>query len=136
MLDARKIGAYMAGLRRQRVLTQSEAAERLNISHQAVSKWERGESLPDIGMLPAIARLFGVTADELLRAGERSANHAVHAGHALASDTEQAVDSGFILAEHAASAELRSREDFTCFTHFPGAGPVLSRTINSAGIRR
>jgi len=67
MPDARKIGAWLAGLRRERDLTQMEGAERLNISHQAVSKWKGGESLPDIGMLPAIARLFGVTVDELLR---------------------------------------------------------------------
>lgn len=68
LLDTRKIGAYISRLRKERDMTQAELAERLNISHQAVSKWERGESLPDIGTIPAVAALFGLTVDELLRA--------------------------------------------------------------------
>ncbi len=48
-------------------LTQAELAERLNYSDKAVSKWERGESLPDITVIKAIADMFGVTVDWLLR---------------------------------------------------------------------
>lgn len=47
-------------------MTQLELAERLNYSDKAVSKWERGESLPDITVLKAIADLFGVTVDYLI----------------------------------------------------------------------
>ena len=55
-------------------LTQAELAEKLNYSDKAVSKWERGESLPDITVIKAIADLFGVTVDWLLREnGERPA---------------------------------------------------------------
>lgn len=49
MIDTRVIGVYISYLRKDRDLTQLELAERLNVSHQAVSKWERGESVPDIG---------------------------------------------------------------------------------------
>lgn len=47
-------------------MTQTEVAEALHISYQAVSKWERGESLPDITLLPRIAELFQISIDKLL----------------------------------------------------------------------
>lgn len=55
-------------LRRSASLTQAEFAEKLNYSDKAVSKWERGESVPDIATLKSIADLFGVTVDYLLEA--------------------------------------------------------------------
>ena len=56
----------LRALRRKKEVTQEELAEHLGISPQAVSKWERGEGLPDIMLLPTIALYFGVTVDELL----------------------------------------------------------------------
>ena len=53
-------------LRRKQDMTQLELAEKLNYTDKAVSKWERGESLPDIIILKAIADLFGVTLDYLV----------------------------------------------------------------------
>ena len=53
-------------LRRKAGLSQEQMAQRLDVSRQAVSKWETGESLPDTGKLLAISRLLGVTADYLL----------------------------------------------------------------------
>lgn len=53
-------------LRKNMGITQSGLAERLNYSDKAVSKWERGESLPDIAVLKEIADLFGVSVDYLL----------------------------------------------------------------------
>jgi DNA-binding XRE family transcriptional regulator len=44
MINSRKIGAYISKLRKEKDLTQVELADKLNISHQAISKWERGES--------------------------------------------------------------------------------------------
>jgi transcriptional regulator with XRE-family HTH domain len=53
-------------LRREKNITQEKLAEHLNVSIQAVSKWERSETLPDITMIIPIAGYFGVTTDELL----------------------------------------------------------------------
>ena len=60
------LGKNLKKLRVQKNLTQEKLAEFLGVSFQTISKWERGESYPDITMLPVIASLFGVTTDELL----------------------------------------------------------------------
>lgn len=53
-------------LRKTNNLTQEDLAEKLNVSRQAITKWESGVGTPDIGNIQAIARLFGVSMDELL----------------------------------------------------------------------
>ncbi|MDE7298237.1 MAG: helix-turn-helix domain-containing protein [Lachnospiraceae bacterium] len=64
-----KIGKKIAELRKKANMTQMELADRLGISYQAVSNWERGNSMPDISKLPELASMFEITIDELL--GER-----------------------------------------------------------------
>ncbi len=66
------IGEFIAALRKASGMTQRELAERLNVTDKSVSRWERDETVPDLTLIPVIAEIFGVTADELLR-GERSA---------------------------------------------------------------
>ena len=61
-----QFGETVRRLRRERGLTQEQLAGRLNVAFQTISNWERGECTPDLGMLPAIAGFFGVSADELL----------------------------------------------------------------------
>ncbi len=53
-------------LRAEKTVSQEKLAKFLNVSFQAVSKWENGNAYPDITLLPDIARFFGVTVDELL----------------------------------------------------------------------
>jgi len=60
------IAQNIASLRRAAGMTQIALAEELHYSDKAISKWERGESLPDIAVLKQIADLFGVTVDYLL----------------------------------------------------------------------
>ena len=59
------IGTNIAVFRRQQGLTQAELAEKLNYTDKAVSKWERGESVPDVTTLVQVADMFSVTLDEL-----------------------------------------------------------------------
>lgn len=60
------IAKNITALRQEQKMTQIELAEKLNYSDKAVSKWERGESIPDVMVLKTIADLFGVTLDYLL----------------------------------------------------------------------
>ena len=61
-----QIGTNISNLRKRQGLTQAGLAEKLNYSDKAVSKWERGESAPDVLTLAAIAQVLGVTVDDLL----------------------------------------------------------------------
>ena len=61
------IAGNISRLRREAGMTQLELAEILNYSDKAISKWERGESIPDVGTLKQIAERFSETVDYLLR---------------------------------------------------------------------
>lgn len=61
-----QIGLRLSNCRQNRNMTQEELAGRLGITPQAVSKWERSVSLPDISMLSDLARILGISADWLL----------------------------------------------------------------------
>ena len=65
-MDSKLIGASIATLRQERGWTQRQLARQLEVSHQAVSKWENGESTPDVETLVRLARLFGVSIDRLI----------------------------------------------------------------------
>jgi len=76
MFDTQKFGHALSVLRKEADLTQSEVADRLNLSRQAVSRYECGESFPDISILVQIAELFGLTLDALIAYGDPTAGEA------------------------------------------------------------
>ncbi len=61
-----RVGSNIAALRKQNHMTQAELAERLNYSDKAVSKWERGESMPDVMTLMLMAEQFGTDMNALV----------------------------------------------------------------------
>lgn len=70
-LDKERFGAFLCALRKEQGMTQKELAQRLFVSDKAVSKWERGQSVPDVALLTPLAQILGVTVTELLQ-GERT----------------------------------------------------------------
>ena len=60
------IGKRIATLRRDKNLKQDDLAQMLEVSPQAVSKWENDQTCPDISLLPKLAKILGVSVDELL----------------------------------------------------------------------
>ncbi len=76
MFDVILFGKALSDLRKRADMTQNEVADRLNLSRQSISKYERGESFPDISVLVMISELFGVTLDELIGYGSPTAGEA------------------------------------------------------------
>lgn len=70
-MDMKKIGAKIAEERKKIGYTQESLAEKLNISPQAVSKWETGAGLPEASTLIELSTLFGTSVDALLQCGPR-----------------------------------------------------------------
>lgn len=69
-MDAKRTGALIAELRREKDLNQSELAELIGVTNKAVSRWETGRGYPDIETLPRISDVLNISIPELLR-GER-----------------------------------------------------------------
>ena len=69
------IAENLAAARKASKMTQAELAEKLNYSDKAISKWERGESIPDVLVLKEIAELFSVTVDYFLTPHEKEGEH-------------------------------------------------------------
>jgi len=79
MIEPRKTGAFISKLRRDKDWTQTGLADRLHVTHQAVSRWETGDSFPDVGVLAQMAQLFDVRVDDLLN-GEKHGPMAAQTG--------------------------------------------------------
>lgn len=65
-MDQKKIGQFIAMLRQEKGLTQAELGERLGVTNKTVSRWENGNYMPDISLLPQLAGELGVGVNELL----------------------------------------------------------------------
>ena len=97
-------------LRLQKGLTQERLAELLGVSVQSVSRWECGNTLPDVLMLPELARLYGVTIDDLYRAD--ACGYASYAQRLLAVYEASGRSEDFLTAEQEfARMEERTADD-------------------------
>lgn len=104
-MDREKFGVFLSELRKEQGLTQKEVAERLFVTDKAVSKWERGLSMPDTALLMPLADLFGVTVTELLR-GERMAQE----DSVERQEVEQLVDKALYFSREEQSRQQRNRK--------------------------
>jgi len=86
------LGRRIARLRLARTATQERLAKELNVSPQAVSKWENDINYPDISLLPDLARFLGVSVDELLSGASASAQESVAAQESAAEVVSVAAD--------------------------------------------
>lgn len=72
-IDNKKIGEFIAAIRKDKNMTQKELGDQLFVSDKTVSKWERGLSIPNVVLLIPIAEVLGISVTELLR-GEKMNN--------------------------------------------------------------
>ncbi len=65
-MDLNELGKYIAQMRKEKRLTQEKLADKLNVHPKTISKWERGISAPDIGLLSLLSEVLGISVSELL----------------------------------------------------------------------
>ncbi len=65
-MDQEKVGKFIKEIRKNNNLTQKELADKLGVTYQAVSKWENGKNIPDLGILKELSKEFNVDIDEIL----------------------------------------------------------------------
>lgn len=77
-LNLEKIGQFIQSCRKELGLTQAEVGQRMGVSAQSVSNWERGETLPDISLLPDLACMLRCSVDAILSGGEGCGGYRRH----------------------------------------------------------
>ena len=73
-MDQIKTGNYIAGLRKEKNMTQRELAERINVSDKTISKWETGKSMPDLDCIGKLCETLGVSVNEIISGESLSAD--------------------------------------------------------------
>lgn len=91
-LEMNKIGGFIQDRRRNLGLTQAEVGERLGVTAQSVSNWERGETLPDVALLPDVARVLHCSVDAILSGGAGCGGYRRHVTVAQMRDALDAVN--------------------------------------------
>lgn len=99
------LGRRIARLRLARTATQERLAKELNVSPQAVSKWENDINYPDISLLPDLARFLGVSVDELLSGASASAQESAAARERAAEVVSVADDEPTEIVEESAEQD-------------------------------
>ena len=100
-MDQIKIGKFIAEKRKETNLTQEQLAEKLNISKNAVSKWERGLNLPDVSIMQDLCRILNITLNELF-VGEKIKEEAY----------KEIADNNLLSALENSSFTLKEKIDF------------------------
>ncbi len=99
-MDSVRFGQFVAQCRREADLTQRQLGERVGVTDKAVSKWERGLSLPDVALLEPLAGQLGVSVAELLQGARRECP---------APEVEEAVESALALSQRELARRRRQR---------------------------
>ena len=73
-MSNKNLGEMISFLRKEKGMTQSELAEKMNVTDKAVSKWERNLACPDVNSIPKLAEVLGITVEELLNAQTKKGN--------------------------------------------------------------
>ena len=66
-MDAKKFGAFIAGVRKENNMTQADLAKKILVTDKAVSRWERGLGVPDINTIAPLAAALGVSVAEIMQ---------------------------------------------------------------------
>ena len=76
-MSNKNLGEMISFLRKEKGMTQSELAEKMNVTDKAVSKWERNLACPDVNSIPKLVEILGITVEELLNAQTKKENNKI-----------------------------------------------------------
>ncbi|MDE6661671.1 MAG: helix-turn-helix domain-containing protein [Anaeroplasmataceae bacterium] len=93
-MDRIKMGNFLTELRKEKDLSQTDLAEIIGVTFQAVSKWERGEAIPDISILEKLASFYSVSIDEIIK-GEVSVKQ-IHKQEVIVETIQSKEENGFL----------------------------------------
>lgn len=120
MFDMKQIGKKITDLRKEHNMTQMELADKLGISFQAVSNWERGNTMPDISKLPELADIFHISVDELLNGKaplvEAVLNDTIDEYMEAGNVTEQEIADTIPLLKPEQAEDIMEKTDVSSFT--------------------
>lgn len=129
MFDMKQIGKKITDLRKANNMTQMELADKLGISFQAVSNWERGNTMPDISKLPELAEIFHISVDTLLNGKaplvEAVLNNTVDKYMEEGTITEQEIADTLPLLKPEQAEEIVEKADITSFINLSSLIPFM-----------
>ena len=119
-----KVAKNLIYYRKANNLTQSDLAQKLNYSDKAISKWERGENLPDLYILTTISSLYGITLNDWLEAHKKD-----NAKYLVYLDDDKAMDGGHIVCAYCYPDKLYFIDTFDCGEMFVQAWTKVKKVI-------
>ena len=131
MFDNQKIARQIRQARIQKDMTQMDLADRLGVSFQAVSNWERGNSLPDIGRLEELCQVLGLTLETLLGVEGNEASAVEKAVHAQPMTPGELTALAPMLPPSALRRQLEQREDTLDLSVLEDLAPFLEEAYLS-----
>ena len=128
------MGQIIRRLRKERNFTQEELAQQLNITYQAVSRWENGTGMPDISQIVPLANVFGVTTDVLFGIeGTNATDEAYRIVHeANAMKQYGKMESYLAQYDHMLEGLNKYPNNLVLLNHCVGLGLMLSLPANGA----
>ena len=123
-MDQQKIGLFIASLRKEKNLTQAQLGERLGVTNKTVSRWERGNYMPDISLMRALCDELGISVSELLN------------GDRLSDDTFRQAADQQLVASLGREEKFRKRPAVLGFLEGGGTGILLSSLWQPDSLRR
>ena len=85
-MDMAKMGTFLADLRKEQKLTQTELGEKLGVTNKTISRWETGSYMPPVEMLEELSRMYDLTINELLSGKKLSAEEELLSGKKLSAE--------------------------------------------------
>ena len=85
-MEAKEFGRFIAGMRKEKKMTQAELAEKIHVTDKAVSRWERGLGFPDIQTIEPLAQALGISVLELMRSERQEKEGRGGAGNSVYSE--------------------------------------------------